>query len=327
MIKGLDTQAALIYKPIQEDLLIVEEKLLSLADTSIPQLKPLLDHALAGGGKRVRSALTLLSSRFYPCSKEPPITMASAVELLHLATLIHDDTIDDTDTRRGQQTIKNRWGEHVAVLLGDYVFAASATFVCDTNNVRVIRRFAETIMELAAGEMVEYFSCYDAERARELYQDRIYRKTASLFCTAAETGAILGNAPEQHVQNLKTYGYHVGIAFQVVDDLLDVEGDADLLGKPVGNDLLHGVLTLPSIILLERYPDNNPINAFFSDQSQIDKLEQAIDMIKNSNIISECYAVIRDHCVKASDSLGSLPNGPSRDSLKLLSDYIRERTN
>ena len=202
MIKGLDAQAAIIYKPVQEELLAVEQKLLSLAQTSIPHLKPLLDHALAGGGKRIRSALTLLSSTFYPHNNEAPITMASAVELLHLATLIHDDTIDDTDTRRGQETIKNRWGEHIAVLLGDYVFAASATFVCDTQNVRVIRRFAETIMELAAGEIVEYFSCYQSDKARELYQDRIYRKTASLFCTASETGAILGNAPEQQVQEL-----------------------------------------------------------------------------------------------------------------------------
>ena len=106
MIKGLDAQAAIIYKPVQEELLAVEQKLLSLAQTSIPQLKPLLDHALAGGGKRIRSALTLLSSKFYPSINESPITMASAVELLHLATLIHDDTIDDTDTRRGQETIR-----------------------------------------------------------------------------------------------------------------------------------------------------------------------------------------------------------------------------
>ena len=117
MIKGLDAQAAIIYKPVQEELLAVEQKLLSLAQTSIPHLKPVLDHALAGGGKRIRSALTLLSSTFYPRNNEAPITMASAVELLHLATLIHDDTIDDTDTRRGQETIKNRWGDNIACLL------------------------------------------------------------------------------------------------------------------------------------------------------------------------------------------------------------------
>ena len=251
--------------------------------------------------------------------------MASAVELLHLATLIHDDTIDDADTRRGQQTIKNRWGEHVAVLLGDYVFAASATFVCDTQNIRVIRRFAETIMELAAGQIAEYFSCYNAERARELYQDRIYRKTASLFCTAAETGAILGNAPEQHVQDLKTYGYNVGIAFQVVDDLLDVEGDADLLGKPVGNDLLQGVLTLPTIMLLERQSKDNPIKDLFANPGRNSHLDEALDMIQNSNIVNECYAEAEDYCNKAKEAISILPESPALNSLQTLASYVTER--
>ena len=326
MIKGVDAQAATIYAPIQDELRRVEERLLTLTKTSIPQLKPLLDHTLTDGGKRIRSALTLLASGFYPHDPEHPITMASAVELLHLATLIHDDTIDNTDLRRGKATVKCLWGKHVAVLLGDYVFAASATFVCDTQNIRVIRRFAETIMELATGQLVEYFSCYQPDRARQLYQDRIYRKTASLFCTAAETGAILGNAPESQVQSLKNFGFNIGMAFQVMDDLLDVQGDTAELGKPVGNDLLHGVLTLPGIMLLERYPANNPIEAFFSDQTQGDKLEQALEMINNSDIIPDCYQVIRDYCRRAVDFLASLPQGPSHRSLTQLADYIWERT-
>ena len=252
--------------------------------------------------------------------------MASAVELLHLATLIHDDTIDDTDLRRGKPTVKSLWGKHLAVLLGDYVFAASATFVCDTQNVRVIRRFAETIMELAAGQVIEYFSCYQAERARQVYQDRIYRKTASLFCTAAETGAILGNAPDPQVQCLKDFAFNIGMAFQVMDDLLDVEGDTAVLGKPVGNDLRQGILTLPGIMLLERYPEDNPIDAFFLDQTNIAKLEQALEMINNSEIIEACYEVIRDYCRQAVELLASLPECESHRSLTQLADYIWERT-
>ena len=326
MIKGVDAQAATVYAPIQDDLRLVEERLLTLTKTSIPQLIPLLDHTLTGGGKRIRAALTLLASGFYPHDPEHPITMASAVELLHLATLIHDDTIDNTDMRRGKPTVKSLWGRHLAVLLGDYVFAASATYVCDTQNVRVIRRFAETIMELAAGQVIEYFSCYQPECARQVYQDRIYRKTASLFCTAAETGAILGNAPEPQVQFLKDFAFNIGMAFQVMDDLMDVQGDSAVLGKPVGNDLLHGVLTLPGIMLLERYPENNPIEAFFSDQTQTGKLEQALEMISNSDIIADCYEVIRDYCRQAVELLASLPECPSRRSLTLLADYIWERT-
>ncbi|MFQ6028487.1 MAG: polyprenyl synthetase family protein [Dehalococcoidia bacterium] len=326
MIQGLDTQTASIYAPIQTKLTEVEAKLHSLRQTTVAELEPLLDHALNAGGKRVRPAITLLAADFYPHDPENPIIMAAAVELLHLATLIHDDTVDNSDLRRGQATVSNRWGKHVAVLFGDYVFAASATFVCDTNNVRVIRRFSETIMELASGEIIEYFNCFNPQQARELYQDRIYRKTASLFCTAAESGAILGGAPEPQVQALRDFGYNIGMAFQIVDDLLDVQGDPQELGKPVGNDLLQGVLTLPSIMLLERYPENNPIEELFREKSQDGLLQQTLDMINNSNIIADCFAVIRGYCAKASESLSLLPDGPAKDSLLQLPQYIRERT-
>ena len=326
MLQGLDQQAHSIYSPVRSQLDQVEEQLLSLADTSIPELEPLLDHALTGGGKRVRAALTLLASDLYPHDWEKPLTMAAAVELLHLATLIHDDTIDNTDLRRGKATVSSLWGKHMAVLLGDYVFAASATLVCDTDNVRVIRKFSETIMELASGEVMEYFNCYKPEQARQRYHERIYRKTASLFCTAAETGAILGNAPEPQIQQLRDYGYNVGMAFQIVDDLLDVQGDCVTLGKPVGNDLRHGVLTLPAILLLERYPQDNPIEAFFRDRTQLDQLEHALDMISDSGVVTDCFSVIRDYCVAASRSLDALPQSPARQSLDRLADYIWERT-
>ena len=326
MLTGLDQQTASIYAPIQSHLDQVEAKLAGLCRNDNPDLKPLLDHVLNSGGKRIRPAITLLAAAFYPHDPANPIIMAGAVELLHLAALIHDDTVDNSDLRRGKATVSNQWGKHVAVLFGDYVFATSATFVCDTNNLRVVRRFSETIMALASGELVEVFHAFDPTQAREMYQDRIYRKTASLFCTAAETGSILGGAPEPQIQALKDYGYNIGMAFQIVDDLLDVHGDAAKLGKPVGNDLLHGVLTLPGIMLLERYPENNPIEAFFLDQTQTDNLEQALNMINNSDIIPDCYDVIRDYCRQAVDLLASLPEGDSHRSLTLLADYIWERT-
>ena len=226
MLKGLDERTASIYTPIQHHLVRVEERLQGLSQTDNLYLRPLLDYVLSSGGKRIRPAITLLAAGFYPHQPENPITMAAAVELLHLATLIHDDTVDNSDLRRGKATVSSAWDRNVAVLFGDYVFATSATFVCDTGNVRVIRRFSETIMDLASGELIEYFSAFDAKQARELYDERIYRKTASLFCTAAETGALLGGAPEPQTQALLAYGYNIGMAFQVMDDLLDVQGHA-----------------------------------------------------------------------------------------------------
>jgi octaprenyl-diphosphate synthase len=251
--------------------------------------------------------------------------MAAAVELLHVATLIHDDTVDNSDLRRGKATVSNLWGQHAAVLFGDYVFATSATFVCDTGNVRVIRRFSETIMDLASGELIEYFSAFDTEEARRLYDERIYRKTASLFCTSAETGAILGGAPEPQVQALRSYGYNIGMAFQIMDDLLDVQGDSAVMGKPVGNDLLQGVLTLPTIKLMERYPADNPVKSLFEDRNQDGRLQQALEMINNSPIIDECYTVVRGYCDAASTALETLPDTLARRSLLDISRYTRER--
>ena len=257
---------------------------------------------------------------------ESPIKMATGVELLHLATLIHDDTVDDADTRRGQASVSGRWGKEVAVLLGDYLFATSATLVCDTGNLRVVRRFAETIMELASGELIEYFNTFNPKQELDRYYDRIYRKTASLFRTASETGAVLSAASEGQIQALSGYGYNIGMAFQVVDDLLDILGDEAELGKPVGNDLRQGVLTLPSIMLMQRYPEDNPIPELFKKPELNGELERTLDMVKNSSIVPDCFTIIRNYCDEAILALDTLPAGESRDSLESMASYVRERS-
>ncbi len=325
MLYGLDQRTAAIYAPIQAELAMVDDRLRTLAPAEINHLRPLLDYVAETGGKRVRPAITLLASHPYPHDSEKLVLMASAVELLHLATLIHDDTVDDSPTRRGRATVGNVWGQHVAVLFGDYVFATSATFVCDTDNIRIMRRFSETIMDLASGELIEYFGAFDAKQARELYNDRIYRKTASLFCTAGESGSLLAGAPEDEVQAMRRYGYNIGMAYQVGDDLLDFEGDETDLGKPVGSDLLHGVLTLPTIMLEERYPDDSPVSAFFEDRDNPAKLQCVVDMIHNSSIIRDCEDVVGDYCNRACDELKVLPKGDARRSLHDLAEYVFNR--
>ena len=189
----------------------------------------------------MRPALTLLASSICPMDSETaPSRWPPASSCCTLATLIHDDTVDDADTRRGQASVSGRWGKEVAVLLGDYLFATSATLVCDTGNLRVVRRFAETIMELASGELIEYFNTFNDQQELDRYYDRIYRKTASLFRTALETGAVLSGASEEQIRALGSYGYNIGMAFQVVDDLLDVLGDETELGKPVETTCARG---------------------------------------------------------------------------------------
>ena len=322
---GLDERTASIYAPIEAELALVDEKLRSLAPAEVGHLRPLLEYVAETGGKRVRPAITLLAGHFYPHEQEKLVLMAGAVELLHLATLIHDDTVDDSSTRRGRATIGSVWGHHVAVLFGDYVFATSATFVCDTDNIRIMRRFSETIMDLASGELIEYFGSFDATQARDLYNDRIYRKTASLFCTAGESGALLASGPESEVQAMRRYGYNIGMAYQIGDDLLDFEGDETDLGKPVGSDLLHGVLTLPTIMLEERYPQDSPVAELFRDRDNPAKLQRVIDMIHNSNIIRDCEGVVQDYCNRACEELNVMPEGEARRSLQELAEYVYHR--
>ena len=350
------------YRDIQPELLRVEENLRNLAHEEFPFLSELLGYVLATRGKRVRPAITVLASKFHPNDGELAVRMATAVELLHIATLIHDDTVDNSAMRRGRATASSLWGEHMAVLLGDYVFATSAIWVSDTHDVRVIRRCAETIKELSSGELMELLAARDWRVTREQYWQRLYNKTASLFLSAAESGAVLSGAPEETSQALRAYGHALGMAFQVVDDILDFEGTEAEVGKPVGNDLLQGTMTLPAIMLLERYPQDNPIPKLFQSQgaaplrlrsgqasassgqalsppfsvpgpieivahrSEPDSnLRRAIEMIQNSSIIQDSYTVAGEFCQQARDALASLPDNPYRHALVEMTEYVMDR--
>jgi geranylgeranyl pyrophosphate synthase len=318
-------QATSIYEPVQERLQDVGDSLKFMANQRFPFLAQLLDHVFSTPGKRMRPAITLLASNFNPHDERITGTMATAVELLHIATLIHDDTVDDSDLRRGRATVSNLWGRNAAVLVGDYIFAASATFVCDTGNVRVIRRFAETIMELSSGELQEMEQAFNPNQTMEQYLDRIYFKTASLFTTAGESGAILSGVQEGMVKALRDYSYNLGMAFQIVDDILDCEGTEEEIGKPVGNDLSHGIITLPALIALERYPHHNPIPKLFENPGNKELLSRAVEMVQEPSVIQESYAVANDYCGKALASLKQLPRNASRDSLEEIVSYVTAR--
>ena len=318
-------QATTIYRPIQDRLARVEEKLTQTADRRFSATGQLLNHVLESEGKRIRPALTLLASDFHPNDEETTEIMATAVELLHVATLVHDDTVDNSDTRRGRATISSLWGRKVAILVGDYIFAASATMVCDTGDIRVIRRFSETIMELSAGELQELAEAYHCSQTMEGYLDRIYGKTASLFATAGESGAILSGAPEDTVQSLRAYSHNLGMAFQIVDDILDFEGTSQEVGKPVGSDLSRGIVTLPAIIAMRRYPDENPISALFRSPHDPEALKGAMDMVLEPPNIADARAVAEEFGGKALSELSALPQTPSRESLEELVAYVLSR--
>jgi all-trans-nonaprenyl-diphosphate synthase len=318
-------QTTEIYEPVVERLAKVEDRLKSLVRVKFPLLSELLGHVYESLGKRVRPAITLLASNFHEHDGTKVEIMASAVELLHVATLIHDDTVDASDFRRGKATISNLWGRNIAVLVGDYIFASSATFVCDTENISVIKRFSQTIMELSSGELRELADSFNPDQTLESYYQRIYDKTASLFTTAGESGAVLSGAPVQHSEALKEYSRELGMAFQIIDDILDFEGTPEEVGKPIGSDLAHGILTLPALIAIEQYPTDNPIRRFFADREDTDLLAKAVDMVQQRSIIDEAFAIAEQRCSVSREALLSLPKNPSRDSLDELLNYVITR--
>ncbi len=317
-------QLSAIYELIQEDLVKVEDRLRSISRVDSPQLSELLSYVLTGG-KGLRPALTLLSGKFYDYNLDYLLPMATSVELMHMATLVHDDAIDKSPVRRSQPTIYTVWGEDKAVLLGDYLFAKATEFATNTQNLQVIRLTAQTLMTISSGELNQAFSAFNLKQTREDYFQRISRKTASLFSMATESGAILSQAPEKSIEVLKGYGYNLGIAFQIVDDILDFIGTEEELGKPVGSDLAQGTLTLPAMLLLERYPEENPVKGLFQNGDKQENIGLAIELIRNSSIVQECYGVASDYCSKACHNLSLLPDNASRQALIQLADYVINR--
>ncbi len=313
-----------IYEPIQQDLAQAEDRLRSVCEVDFPQLSELLDYSLTGG-KRIRPALVFLSGRFYNYDLARLLPMAAAVEVLHTATLVHDDAIDNSLVRHGRPTINKMWGEDKAILLGDYLLAKAEELVADTQNLRVVKRFAQTIMTIASGELNQAFGAFNLEQTRQQYLQRIASKTASLISLATESGAILTQAPAKSVKALKEYGYNLGIAFQIVDDILDFSGTEEELGKPVGSDLTQGTLTLPAMLLLESHPEDNPVTRWFHNRDKQDDIKAAIELVRKSSIIPECYRVASDYCVRARCSLDPLPDNASRRSLMKLVDYVVAR--
>lgn len=323
-----------IYKPVADDLQAVVAEIASIADQTpdntperAQELDTQLGHVLATPGKRVRPALTLLASRLFGQGKgDIPIKMATAVELLHIATLVHDDTVDRADTRRGHQTASNLWGRNVAVLIGDFVFATSAMYVCETNSVRLVRRFAETITELARGELSEIYTAWQKGVTLEDYKRRIFDKTASLFCTAAESGAVLGGGDDKSVENVREYGYSIGMAYQVYDDLLDYNSTSEELGKPAGHDLGSGIITLPAIIAAENGAADQ-INELFTapEEARADLLPAVIDAIKNTGALEQTHQVANAYIESAMKSIDRIPPSDSLDSLLALAEYVQTR--
>ncbi|MEX0682279.1 MAG: polyprenyl synthetase family protein [Dehalococcoidia bacterium] len=317
-------KTAPLYGAVQDDLGRVEDVFDEIKQVDYGPLGGMLRMVLGGGGKLMRPGLSLLSGRFGTYDLDRLVPMAASVELLHTATLVHDDVIDQADTRRGRATVNSAFQNSTTVMLGDYLFAHAASQVVKTDSLRVVQLFSETLMIMAKGEIRQDLAAYDSRQTIRDYLARIGGKTASLFSTACEGGAVVSAQPDAQVQALRDYGYNFGMAFQVVDDILDFTGDEAEMGKPVGSDLIQGTLTLPSFLLMERSKNGNPVSAYFDEPSP-ERLVAALTMVRDSGALDESSQMANDFAERAMDSLNALPDTPDRTTLANLALYILER--
>jgi heptaprenyl diphosphate synthase len=313
-----------IYNDIKDDIDKVEQSLKLVSNVDITLLSQLMEYLLNNGGKRLRPSLTLLAGKFYNYDLNLLVPMATAVELLHNATLVHDDIVDNAPIRRGKQSIAQAWGEASALLLGDYLFARAGRLVASTGNLRVVKLFSQTLMTISSGELAQINVLFDRKRALEHYYNWISAKTACLFSMATESGAVLSQAPEDMITALKDYGQYFGMAFQVIDDVLDFTAREDELGKPVGSDLIEGAITLPAILFADSDPDGNILKDIVENKDS-KKIAIIVEKIRTSPIIDQCLSIASDFGLKARESLLKLPDNRGRQALMDLATYIVQR--
>jgi heptaprenyl diphosphate synthase len=319
--------AAALYGPVSSDLLLVEAALATVKEVEYEPLARMLTHVLAGEGKRLRPALALLSGKFGDYNLDTLVPLAASIELLHTATLVHDDVIDEAPTRRARNTANTLFGNAASVMLGDFMFAHAADFIASTGSVRLVRLFSKTIMSIATGELQQDVSAFDYSKGIREYFARIAGKTASLFGTACEGGAIAAGCPEAWVDGLRDYGFNLGMAFQIVDDILDFTGNEAIMGKPVGGDLLAGTLTLPSLLLVERSQSDNPVRRLFlSKRNRKQRLAEALQAIRSAGVLQEAEAVARDFAGRGIEAIGPLPAGEVKSAMLDLAEQVLTRS-
>nr|WP_290667214.1 polyprenyl synthetase family protein [Ardenticatena sp.] len=315
-----------IFTPIEPDLRAVLEKMRSAANIQLELLDEALAHVVASGGKLVRPSLAILVSRIYGAEYEKMISLAASLEMLHTATLVHDDMIDAAAKRRGNPTLHTLLNPASAVLLGDYLFAQAAAWATETDNVRVVRIFAQTLMTIVNGELRQMWAKWDWNRAIEDYFNRIHGKTAALFSASCETAAALCHTPAPVTTALREYGRLIGLAFQIVDDVLDYAGDEEKMGKPVGSDLRSGNITLP-LIYYARHNPNDPLLATILDgkRPSRDEVSTIVAAVVESDAIERSLAEADRLVDEALTHLEIVPDCPERTMLAELARYIVRR--
>jgi len=311
---------------IKDELDIVEKELQKVVRTNDPLLTETSAHLLNAGGKRLRPAFALVAGKTCARPSDKLIPLATALELIHMASLVHDDVIDDSYTRRGIPTVKASWGDQVSIYTGTYLFAQSLVLIARCEHPVISRILADISAMMCEGEIQQIVTTFDSQQTVKDYFFRIKRKTALLISASCELGAIACEAPMYHVRALKRYGHYLGMAFQITDDILDFTASAQELGKPVGNDLRQGIVTLPAIYALLWSDERTRLAEII--QKKVKKEGEVLEAIK---IIKECGAIEKAielsdrYLSKAKKQLEYLPAGRATNSLRTIADFIGKR--
>lgn len=296
------------------------------AETYHPQLGAAIEHLLSSGGKRVRPATALLMGAMLGGDTERLVTLASAIELLHTATLVHDDLIDGALLRRGIATLNAQWSPAATVLTGDFIFAVAAGQAAETKSLAVMRLFSKTLAIIVNGEINQLFVS-PGLASRENYYQRIYAKTASMFELASCAAALLSPVDNAMAEQARSFGYEIGMAFQIVDDVLDFTGEQTTVGKPVGSDLRQGLVTLPALYYYETHPDDPDMKMIFQDSHYNNAvMDRLVNSIRASSAIEQSFAEARQHIEKGLAILAGMPGGPEHETLEELALYFINRT-
>lgn len=313
--------------PVQQQIELVEARLHAQADDRHPDLRAALEQILAAGGKRIRPTLGLLVGNMLGGPEDKLVTLGAAVELLHTATLVHDDLIDGSLLRRGMPTLNARWSPAATVLTGDFLFARAAKLAAETDHLPLMNLFAETLSIIVNGELTQMFSSRGVAN-RENYYQRIYAKTGSLFEMTSRAAAMISPVDDSTIEAMRKFGYETGIAFQIVDDVLDYTGEQATVGKPVGSDLRSGLVTLPAIYYAEAHPQDEDVKSLAEGGwANEERMGRLVDSIRATDAVDKALDEAGNHVEKALRSLEGCESGPERQALENLAKFIVDRDN
>lgn len=318
-----------LFSSIDADLEVVDRTFQQRATSGLDILNSAAAHVLSSSGKRIRTALTLLSGRLIEYRFEKLLPLSVAFEMVHLATLVHDDIVDNASTRRGIPTVNARYGDRVAILLGDYLFARTAGLIADVEDFRIDRLFSETVASVCEGTIIELLSTHTLDFSIDAYLERISRKTACLMSACCKGGATVGGGTDAQIALLEQYGHNLGMAFQIIDDVLDYSGSENVIGKPAGNDLRQGLITLPLIYALENEQNGHldkVQRVIQKPQENGSEANEIIAWVMNGPAIRTSLVLAHHYAIRARAMLSEFASCSERHVLEELVDFVLARS-